>query len=155
MLVTLLLVACAQQPSDDPRQAPDLSGEGLNGEHIDLAEHRGSVVIVAAWASWCTTCRAELPVLSDAQDRLGPDGLQVIGINLRDRAEVALTALEQDDIDLPSILDQDGTISVHWGVRGVPTTFLVDREGMVLEVTHGQVTEDWIEDVVAPAVRDD
>src|SRR5699024_1507042 len=123
-----------------------------SGEHIDLADHRGSVVIVAAWASWCTVCRAEMPVFAQAQQDMGEEGVALIGLNLQDRPEPAMAFLRDHDVELPSIVDSDGTLSVHWGVRGLPTTFLIDREGRVVDVHHGQVTENWIEDVVAPVV---
>lgn len=151
-LMLLALGACAPATQEESEVAPDLAGQGLHGEHLDLADLRGSVVIVAAWASWCTICRAEMPVFARAQQTFAEDGLELIGINMRDRPDPARAVLAEEDLDLPSIHDADGTISVHWGIRGLPTTFLIDRDGHVLDVHHGQVTQDWIDEVVQPAV---
>lgn len=154
LLVVLIVALTACAPAEQEQSgAPELAGPGLDGAHIDLADYRGSVVIVAAWASWCTVCRSEFPVFERAQQDLGGDGLELIGLNLRDRPEAAVAALQQTGLDLPSIVDSDGTLSVHWGVRGLPTTFLVDRDGEVVDVFHGQVTQEWIENVVAPVVQ--
>lgn len=150
--VLLALGACAPAAQQEAQSAPELTGQGLQGEYIDLAELRGSVVIVAAWASWCTTCRAEMPVFAEAQQTFADEGLELVGINMRDRPDPARAVLAEEGLDLPSVHDADGTISVHWGIRGLPTTFLIDRDGRVLDVHHGQVTWDWIDEVVQPAV---
>lgn len=147
-----VLAACAPAAQQETAQAPELAGEGLDGEYLDLAQMRGSVVIVAAWASWCTVCRAEMPVFARAQETYGADGLALLGLNMQDRLEPARDALAQEEVDLPSIHDADGTLAVHWGVRGLPTTFLIDRDGAVVDVQHGQVTQEWIDDVVEPVV---
>ncbi|GAA4725065.1 cytochrome c-type biogenesis protein CcmF [Promicromonospora umidemergens] len=151
-VLVLGLVGCA--PAEDaPGPAPPLAGEGLDGHEYDVADLRGSVVLVAAWASWCAPCRDEMPVLVDAQEELADAGLEVLGINVRDLPDPARRFVAEHDLSFPSIMDQQGTMSVAWGLRGVPATYLVDREGRLVEQHPGPVTQEWIDTVVEPEVR--
>ncbi|MGI5187223.1 cytochrome c-type biogenesis CcmF C-terminal domain-containing protein [Promicromonospora sp. CA-289599] len=146
------LAGCAPA-EDEPAPAPALAGEGLDGHEYDVAELRGSVVLVTAWASWCAPCRDEMPVLVDAQEELADAGLEVLGINVRDLPGPARRFATEHELSFPSIVDQQGTMSVAWGLRGVPVTYLVDREGRLVEQHPGPVTAEWIDTVVEPEVR--
>ncbi|MDR7381039.1 cytochrome c-type biogenesis CcmF C-terminal domain-containing protein [Promicromonospora iranensis] len=152
-MLVLGLAGCASTEEDEPSPAPPLAGEGLDGREYDVAELRGSVVLVTAWASWCAPCRDEMPVLADAQEELGDAGLEVLGINVRDLPEPARQFAAEHEVSFPSIVDQQGTMSVAWGLRGVPVTYLVDREGHLVERHPGPVTATWIDTVVEPEVR--
>jgi cytochrome c-type biogenesis protein CcmF len=152
-VLVLGLAGCASTEEDEPSPAPPLAGEGLDGREYDVAELRGSVVLVTAWASWCAPCRDEMPVLADAQEELGDAGLEVLGINVRDLPEPARQFAAEHELSFPSIVDQQGTMSVAWGLRGVPVTYLVDREGRLVERHPGPVTTTWIDTVVEPEVR--
>ncbi|MEU4362630.1 cytochrome c-type biogenesis CcmF C-terminal domain-containing protein [Promicromonospora sp. NPDC023987] len=151
--LVLGLVGCAAAEDDEPGLAPPLAGEGLDGQEYDVAELRGSVVLVTAWASWCAPCRDEMPVLVDAHEELADSGLEVLGINVRDLRDPARQFVSEQGLSFPSIVDQQGTKSVAWGLRGVPATYLVDREGRLVEQHPGPVTQEWIDTVVEPEVR--
>ncbi|MBO0609032.1 cytochrome c-type biogenesis CcmF C-terminal domain-containing protein [Myceligenerans salitolerans] len=146
------LVGCAPA-EDEPSPAPPLAGEGLDGGRYDVADLRGSVVLVAAWASWCAPCRDELPLLEDAAQRHEDDGLEVLGINVRDLPGPARRFAAEHDVSFPSVVDRRGTLSVAWGLRGLPATYLVDRDGNLVARHPGPVTEEWIDTVVVPEVR--
>jgi cytochrome c biogenesis protein CcmG/thiol:disulfide interchange protein DsbE len=77
----------------------------------------------------------------------------VLGINVRDLPEPARQFAAEHELSFPSIVDQQGTMSVAWGLRGVPVTYLVDREGRLVERHPGPVTTTWIDTVVEPEVR--
>lgn len=139
---------------DMPRPAPELVGVGLEGEPLDLGELRGSVVLVPAWASWCSPCRDEVPVLHRALEGLGPSGLRVLGINVHDRPGNARAFAGPDGSpSYPSVLDEAGRHAATWGLRGVPETFLVDRDGQIVAHHLGAVTDDWVRHTVAPLVE--
>lgn len=152
VLPVLVLGGCAPA-EDEPGPAPPLAGEGLDGHEYDVEELHGSVVLVTAWASWCAPCRDEMPVLVDAQEELADSGLEVLGINVRDLPDPARRFAAEHELPFPSIVDPKGTMSVAWGLRGVPATYLVDREGRLVEQHPGPVTQDWIDTVVEPEVR--
>lgn len=131
--------------------APALSGRTLAGASLDLAALRGKVVLVNVWASWCDPCREELPVLAGAQRRWSADGLEVVGIDIRDNAESARGLLNDLGVrELRSVADPQGTVAVAWGARGVPETFVVDRSGQVRWWAQGAVDAAWLEQRIPP-----
>lgn len=134
-----------------PRPAPPLAGATLDGGHVDLADLRGSVVLVNVWASWCEPCREEMPLLAEAAHRLGPEGLRIVGVASLDEEEDARRFLGSvGGVPFPSIADADGRAALEWGTMGVPETLLVDREGDVVARTFGVVTPRWIDEQVLP-----
>lgn len=140
------------QLRDDP--APALTGRTLAGEPFDLADLRGEVVVVNVMASWCAPCRDELPLLAEAARRWSADGLRVVAVAVRDEERATRALLEETGAeDLTVIPDPDGVRAVHWGVTGVPETFVVDRAGRVRIWAVGAVTEEWVERRVVPLVR--
>jgi len=154
VVLALALAGCGSSGEPDlPRPAPALAGADLDGVHRDLAELEGSVVLVAAWASWCGPCWDEAPVLDRAQERWGADGLEVLGLNVRDVPRAAENFVARTGARFPSVVDPDGTVSVDWGVWGMPHHFLVDRTGAVVAHRAGPVTEDWLESVIPAQVR--
>lgn len=139
-------------PGSAARPAPPLSGRDLEGRHHDLRELRGSVVLVTAWASWCEPCREEVPVLSAALARYGDDGLEVLGMNVQDRRAKALAFVAAERPGFASVVDHEGNAAVDWGLRGVPETFVVDRDGRLVAHRFGAVTQEWVADVVVPVL---
>ncbi|MGH8774385.1 MAG: TlpA family protein disulfide reductase [Jiangellaceae bacterium] len=127
------------------RPAPPLSGPGLDGEPVDVDDHRGKVVLVNVWASWCEACRSEHPILAATQDKLGPRGLQIIGIDMSDTRDDALAFLdEMGGANYPSVFDPDATRAVEWGTFAVPETYVVDRDGTIVQKAVGPVTAEWL-----------
>jgi cytochrome c biogenesis protein CcmG/thiol:disulfide interchange protein DsbE len=134
-----------------PVPAPALSGPTLDGGRFDLTDAHGHVLLVNVFASWCGPCRDELPLLVDAGRRWSPQGLRVVGLNVRDGADAVRALLDETGATGLTVLpDPDGTRAVDWGVRGVPETFVVDRDGRIVDRQRGVVTRQWLEQRVAP-----
>jgi cytochrome c biogenesis protein CcmG/thiol:disulfide interchange protein DsbE len=133
------------------RPAPPLVGPTLDGERFDLADWEGEIVLVNVWASWCAPCRRELPLLASAHDVLGPRGLRIVGINVRESPEAARAFLEEyGGMAWPSVLDQDGTRAVDWGTFALPETYLVGRDGTIVAKAVGEIDAAWIDQNVVP-----
>jgi len=153
---SVLGVGFGRDPSVVPsalvgRPAPPLAGPTLSGGHLDLSEHRGKVLLVNVWASWCEACKKEHPVLVDAQRRLGPRGLQVIGIDMSDTKAAAHRFLDQmGGANYPSVFDPDARIAASWGTFGIPETYLVNRAGIVVDKVVGPVDRAWLRTQVEP-----
>jgi cytochrome c biogenesis protein CcmG/thiol:disulfide interchange protein DsbE len=137
--------------------APELAAATLDGGRFELADHRGEVVLVNVWASWCPPCVEEFPVLMDAARELGPVGLQVVGINSQDREQAARDFLDEMGAEglFPHVADPDGQVAVDWGVFGLPETFVVDQDGIVRAKVIGLLTHDWVAQNVIPLLPEE
>ncbi len=131
----------------EPRRAPDLAFNGPDGRPTTLAAHRGRVVLLNLWATWCVPCRKEMPALDALQAKLGGDGFEVVPVNIdTDRPENAKAFLREHAIThLP--LDADPTADAFQVLRasgealGLPTTLLLDPRGCEIGTMAGPA--DW------------
>jgi cytochrome c biogenesis protein CcmG, thiol:disulfide interchange protein DsbE len=129
---------------------PAIEGVKLPGfTHGDLA--RGRVSLVNVFASWCAPCHQEHPLLMD----LAKDGrFDLFGINQKDRAENARHFLQRLGNPYHAAgADDNGRISVEWGVYGVPETFIVSRDGRILFKHVGPLSEEMIRDRLKPEIE--
>jgi len=98
---------------------------------LDLAALRGKVVYVDFWASWCAPCRRSFPWMDEMQRQFGPDGLVIIAVNVdQDRAD-ARQFLQQYSPSFAVRFDPEGALAERFKVAGMPTSFLIDRDGRV------------------------
>jgi peroxiredoxin len=120
---------------------PDFTARAMDDRELSLADLRGKVVIVNFWASWCLECRPEMPVLERLHRDFGARGLAVIGINAREAPATARRYAGDLGLSFPLVLDLDGKINVLYGVIGLPTTFLIGRDGRAVALAVGP--RDW------------
>ena len=135
----------------DPREIPSpLVGRpaapftltGFDRQPVSLEAHRGRVVVVNFWASWCVpACYDEAPVLERNWRAYRDRGVAVIGVDIQDTDEAARKFIETFDLTFPNARDLDGRVSVDYGVYGVPETFFIDREGRIRAKHVGAVTD--------------
>lgn len=113
--------------------APVISAQGsLGDEHVRLVEQRGKVVLFDFWATWCGPCRTMTPVLERLHERYGARGLVVVGVNVDESGpEVVPRFRERFGIQYPLVYDVGSTWSTRYGVEGLPTLVLIDRQGNI------------------------
>ena len=129
-LVVLLLLAAVSPAA--------LAG----GDRLELAQFKGQVVYLDFWASWCAPCRESFPWMNRLQNELGHDGLVVIAVNVdRERAD-ADRFLREHPAHFRIVYDPDGLLAEKFGVRGMPTSFLIDRNGHVQSRHEGFLLRD-------------
>lgn len=147
LCLSVVLPAFAQSPViGDP--APTVLGKGRDGKIVDLAGHRGKVVIVTFWASWCGYCLKELPVLDALQEKVDPRLLQVIAVNVSDPAPVYRQMLRQmRDYSLLQARDHNGDVARTYGVKAYPNLWLIDPQGRIAS-HHVGYGEDSLEAIV-------
>jgi len=119
--------------------APDFSLQDEKGETYRLADLRGRPLLVNFWASWCGPCRAEMPALEKVSQRYREQGFLVLGVNAtnQDDAKAASAFAQQLGLSFPILFDQDGSASRLYQVRSLPSSFLIDADGVIQDVIIG------------------
>ncbi len=113
-----------------------------SGTELSLSDLRGKVVMVDFWASWCTPCRQEAPVLSQVYLEYAGQPVEFIGVNIWDRNQDALDFLEAFETTYPNGVDEAGKIAIDYGVRGIPEKFFIDQKGVVRQKFVGPMQAD-------------
>jgi len=116
---------------------PHFGGRTIDARQISLTDLRGKVVLVNFWASWCLECRPEMPVLESLHREVASQGLVIVGVNVRENRETVSRYAKQLGLTFPLVLDPDGKINALYGVVGLPTTFLVGRDGRAVAFAVG------------------
>lgn len=141
--------------SDAPALAlPALEGLSRDGEPLPGLSDEvigGKLTLVNVWASWCVPCRQEHPLLMDLASR---DGVEVVGINYKDRNENALRFLGELGNPYSAVgVDQTGRTAIDWGVYGVPESYLVGPDGTILYKKVGPFSEESYLEELLPAIE--
>jgi len=121
--------AASPAPSAQVR-LPDIKGGSAT-----LADFRGQVVLLDFWASWCGPCRESFPWMNSLQQRFGEQGLKVVAVNLDDDSAAAREFLQQLPAQFTVLLDPDAQLPETFAVMGMPSSYLLDRQGR-LRATH-------------------
>lgn len=120
---------------------PDFSGHTVDAREVSLTKLRGKVLIVNFWASWCLECRPEMPVLERLHREHAAHGLVVIGVNARENTGTVRRYARELDLTFPLVLDPRGAVNTLYGVVGLPTTFLIGRDGRA--IAFGVGPREW------------
>jgi len=137
--------------------APDFDLERLNGERLRLSDLRGQVVVVNLWATWCPPCRAEMPALQQLYEAHRDEGLVVVAVNatVQDSATAAGAFVAERGLTFPVLLDPQGEASRAYALQAMPSTFVVDRQGVIREVLiGGPVSLATLRSLVAPLLEE-
>jgi cytochrome c biogenesis protein CcmG/thiol:disulfide interchange protein DsbE len=147
-VLALLAYGFRVSPRDIPsplvgRSAPAFALDTLEGAPLSLASHRGKVVVLNFWASWCyPACYEEAPVLERNWRGYRERGVVVMGVDIQDKREAAEKFVGDFGLTFPVAQDLKGTVSVDYGVYGVPETFFIDARGNIRAKHVGAVTDD-------------
>lgn len=109
--------------------APDFTLKSNSGTNLRLSEHRGEVILLNFWASWCGPCRQEMPHLDALQKKYEPLGVNVIGVSVDKEPEKANQLLREIPVTFPVLYDTESLVSAAYNVAAMPTTVLIDRDG--------------------------
>ena len=129
----------------DPEPAPAFEMRDISGNLVSTADWNGKVVLLAFWATWCPPCRAEIPAFIDLQTRY-KDKLKIVGISEDDDPpEKVLKFVQQKGINYPVLMATPALIGQYGGVPALPTTFLIDTHGRVVQKHMGLYSVDDFE----------
>lgn len=129
----------------EPREsAPETAFRDRDGDPVRLSDFRGRVVLVNFWATWCAPCVEEMPTLDALTASLGREGLKVLAVSQDVGGREAVEPFLRERLELENLevfLDPKGELSRAMGVRGLPTTFLIDARGRIVGALEGPA--DW------------
>lgn len=117
--------------------SPDFNGRMTDGRDLPLASLQGKVVLLNFWATWCLECRSEMLGFERLHRKFSTQGLAVIGINAREKTATIVDYAKELGLTFPLVLDPSGKINSTYGVIGLPTTFLIGRNGGAVAVAIG------------------
>jgi peroxiredoxin len=143
VLVLLLLGAMPVRALDVGDKAADFEAPVLGGERtLNLKQHRGKVVYLDFWASWCDPCQTALPLIEKLRGEFPKEKFQVLAVNVDKDTKAARKFLQRTPVGYPSVSDPRGKLPRLFGLETMPTSYLIDRNGVIRYVHKGFREED-------------
>ena len=139
-LVLVLLIATLGVSSHAVgirQQAPDFTLKSLEGSNLRLEEYRGQVVLINFWASWCGPCRQEMPLLDRLHHRYEDAGFAVLGVNVEGDVTPAQKVVDKTKVTFPVLIDEQQKVSELYSLEAMPSTVVIDRDGVVRYIHRG------------------
>lgn len=118
-------------------EAPDFTLKSLDGGNLRLEEYRGQVVLINFWASWCGPCRQEMPLLDRLHHRYEDTGFAVLGINVEGDPDSAQEIVDKTKVTFPILIDDGQKVSELYSLEAMPSTVVVDRDGVIRYIHLG------------------
>ncbi|MBZ5566648.1 MAG: TlpA family protein disulfide reductase [Acidobacteriia bacterium] len=125
------------EPNSASAMAPALSLVDLGGNKIETASYRGNVVLINFWAAWCTPCAQEIPQFVAFQDRYRGQGFQILGISMEDQESALRRFYATYKMNYPVVIGNQRIAQDYGGILGLPTSFLVGRDGRIQQKYAG------------------
>jgi peroxiredoxin len=119
--------------------APDFTLQSVSGETVSLSDHRGKVVLINFWATWCPPCRQEMPDIQDRYARYSPD-LVVLAVNNNETADLVAAFVDEFGLTFDPLLDPGAVVQTLYQLNGYPTSIFVDRDGVIQVIKVGFMT---------------
>lgn len=134
-------------PERPPAKGMPLAGfelSDLNGESVQLSQLKGHPTVVNFWATWCTPCKVEMPLLQAAYEAHQPN-LAVIGVNVQEPGAMVKAFVEENQLTFPILLDEKSEVFTQYRLRGLPTTYFLDADGVLRNQHVGQLNQNQLD----------
>ena len=146
----IVQLAASENPTGRPpaaetgRAAPNFHLRDLGEGASSLTDYRGKWVLVNFWASWCGPCRSEVPDLQELTQRR-PNDIVILGVNQQETREAAAKFADEFDVTYPVVLDRSGEVSQAYRAQGLPVSYLVSPDGVIVKAYRGRITDEDLE----------
>ena len=128
----------------------DFTVKDLTGETVKLRSMRGKTVLVNFWATWCSPCKEEMPLLQSYYDAHHQDGFVLVGVNVSDDVEDARAFIEEYGYTFPVWSDPPGNVLIDLGMNGLPASLVISPDGTVVKRWIGPLTQKDLDEVITP-----
>ena len=142
------------------QDAPDLSGETVDGEQLKLSDHKGKVIVLNVWGSWCPPCRSEAPGFAKVSKEMADKGVQFVGINTKDLDVANAKAFDRTyGITYPSFFDPSGKLVLRFpkgslNPQTIPSTLILDTDGKIAVRALKDLSEQELREILKPVVAE-
>ena len=130
VLMGLPMLACSTQDTKADDMAPDFQLYNLEGELVSLSDFRGSPVILNFWATWCGPCISEIPYLQQVHEEWSDKGVVLLAVNMGESPSEVEQFVGGNNLSFPVLLDVRQEVAQMYGIRYIPSTFFIDKDGL-------------------------
>ncbi len=135
----------------EPVIAPDFTLPGLNGLDVTLSSFQGKTVLLNFWATWCPPCRAEMPSMEIMYGVFQNEEFEILAIDLQESEKTVRNFVDDNEYTFQILLDTNGRVGSLYGARSIPTTYLIDENGLALGFIVG--SREWDDEEVYKVLR--
>jgi peroxiredoxin len=122
--------------------APDFTFPGLDGKKVSLSDYKGKVVLVNIWATWCSPCVTEMPSMEKLYQKFKGENFEILAVSIDEPGLKAVAPfMKKSGLTFPALIDTEGAIKSVYGVTGIPESFIIDKQGILIKKIVGPV--DW------------
>lgn len=137
LALVILATGCTETGAAVGDRAPDFQLQDLEGNEVSLSSLRGSPILLNFWATWCPPCRLEMPFIQEVYQEWTDKGLVILAIDMGESAATVREFMQNNNYTIPVLLDTRRVVSQKYNVTAIPTTFFIDRNGVIQDKLIG------------------